>query len=204
LIHFDHFAVAGLTLVEASEYVQHALGVPLQTGGRHAHFGTYNQLLGLGDFYIEAIAIDPTAPAPDYPRWFDLNNFAGNPRITNWICATADLDALLRECPFEVGTPLALQRDHLRWRFTNPQSGNLPMDGACPALIDWGDTPHPAKSLVDQVCRLQRFVVQHPEASTLEAFFAPRMDCPWLVFEQGSAVAFEAEIDTPHGRRVLR
>ena len=63
-----------------------------RAGGKHAHMGTHNRLLSLGDLYLEVIAPDPEAPRPAWPRWFDLDNFDGPPRLTNWICRSDDLD----------------------------------------------------------------------------------------------------------------
>ena len=60
-------------------------------------FGTHNLLLGLDDgLYLEVISIDPGAPQPAFPRWFDLDRFSGVPRISNWICRTDALGKLLR------------------------------------------------------------------------------------------------------------
>ncbi len=82
----DHIAVSGTTLPEAVAAVEEALGVRMQPGGEHAVFHTHNALLGLADgLYLEAIAINPDAPVPERPRWFDLDRFAGPARLTNWI-----------------------------------------------------------------------------------------------------------------------
>ncbi|WP_420860893.1 VOC family protein [Algirhabdus cladophorae] len=204
MIKFDHFAVSGEDLGSAIAWVEETLGVALQPGGKHPHFGTHNQLLGLGPFYLEAIAIDPSAPAPDVPRWFNLDNFRGAPRITNWICAADDLDLVQKTCPIELGDVLDLRRDDLRWRFTNPPSGKPAYDGAVPAVIDWLDTPHPSTRLNDVGCRLRRFVIQHPQADQIAEFFVPHLDLDWLVIETGVELSFMAQIDTPHGLRTLQ
>jgi hypothetical protein len=62
--------------------------------------GTWNRLLSLGpEEYFELIAIEPGAPGPAQPRWFDLDNFAGPTRATTWICRCDDLDAALALAP---------------------------------------------------------------------------------------------------------
>lgn len=72
MLTLDHIAMVGETLEEAAHAVETALGVAMQTGGQHARFATHNRLLGLADgLYLEAIAIDPGAPQPACPRWFD-------------------------------------------------------------------------------------------------------------------------------------
>ena len=43
----DHFAVSGMKLEEATEYVESTLGYKMETGGKHKLFGTHNNLLGL-------------------------------------------------------------------------------------------------------------------------------------------------------------
>ena len=136
---FDHIAVAAETLAKATSHAEASLGVALQPGGEHAVFHTHNTLLGLEDgLYLEAIAINPDAPRPERPRWFDLDRFFGPARLTNWICACDDLDATLAALPEGFGEPVALQRGDLRWRMAVPQSGILPFDNCAPALIEWG------------------------------------------------------------------
>ena len=84
-------------------HVEEALGVDLATRGEHPQMGTHNHLLSLGpEIYFEAIAINPDAEAPNRPRWFNLDNFQGPPRLTNWILATDDLDAALAR--FQTGS----------------------------------------------------------------------------------------------------
>lgn len=204
-MRLDHLAVAGQSLEEAVDHVQSALGVALQPGGQHARFGTHNRLLGLEDgLYLEAIAIDPDAPNPDRPRWFDLDSFAGPPRITNWICASDDLTGALRGLPEGAGEPVDLARGDLRWKMAVPASGKLPYAGAFPALIEWTQGGHPATRLPVSGCRLRMLVIAHPDAEALSDMLLPRLSDPRIRFENGPLQAFRAEFDTPSGRRVLQ
>ncbi|NOE34793.1 MULTISPECIES: VOC family protein [unclassified Ruegeria] len=196
----DHLAVAGETLEEASAHVEQALGVALQAGGKHEKFGTYNRLLGLKDgLYLEAISIDPDAPQPERTRWFDLDRFTGKPRLSNWICRVPDIEASLSVFPDGIGTPIDLTRGALRWRMAVPPTGRLPFDNLFPALIQWQGDLHPAQMLQDSGCRLRRLVVFHPDALTLAKHLGA---LDWVVFDTGPA-ALRAEVDTPHGLRVL-
>ena len=69
----DHFAVPGMKLEEATEYVESTLGYKMEKGGKHKLFGTHNNLLGLKDgMYIEAIAVDPAVKNLNFSRWFNL------------------------------------------------------------------------------------------------------------------------------------
>ncbi len=201
MMELDHIAVSGETLEEAFEHVEAALGVPLQQGGQHQMFGTHNRLLGLADgLYLEAIARDPAATPVRSPCWFDLDNFSGSPRLTNWICRTTGLSELLAQLPRGAGDPVALTRGDLVWDMAVPGDGKLPFDNLFPALIEWY-SDHPAPRLEQQGCALRRLVIAHPDAAALEEMLP--VNDGRLVFETGPA-ALEAEFDTPHGIRILR
>lgn len=199
---FDHFAVAGTTLEEAVAHVEDCLGVKMGAGGQHGHFATHNRLIGLEDgLYLEAIATDPTVPAPPYPRWFDLDSFAGAPRICNWICRVDDLDAALAELPNGAGTPVSLARGDLRWKMAVPADGKLPCHGAFPAVIEWQTDKLPGLTLASSGLRLTRLEIAHPDADWLRET-VPVTD-PRVVFVQGD-FAMQASFDGPSGPRVLR
>ncbi len=203
MIWIDHLAVSALTLAEGVAAVEEALGVPLATGGQHAHMSTHNRLLSLGDLYLEVIATDPAAPAPAWPRWFDLDHFTGAPRLTNWIAACDDLDAELALSPHGTGTSVALSRGDLRWRMAVPADGRLPYDGCFPALISWQGPLHPAALLLDQGVRLTRLEIAHPDAALLKDHLKTRFSDPRIVFEIGPQKSMCATFSTPHGPRVL-
>ncbi len=203
-MRFDHIAVAAETLAEATAHAETSLGVALQPGGEHAVFHTHNTLLGLEDgLYLEAIAINPEAPRPERPRWFDLDRFAGPARLTNWICACDDLDATLAALPEGFGEPVALQRGDLRWRMAVPRSGILPFDNCAPALIEWDTDVHPATRLDHSGCRLTGLRITHPEAAALADVLAPHLVDDRLSFVPGPAAALEARFETPNGARKL-
>ena len=205
MMELDHIAVAGETLEDAVAHVEAALGVSLQAGGEHDVFFTHNRLLGLEDgLYLEAIAINPDAPQPARPRWFDLDRFAGAPRLTNWICRTDDLAVLLPTLPDGVGAPVSLQRGDLRWQMAVPENGRLPFDNLHPAVIEWRTDLHPATMLKPSGCRLRRLIVAHPEAEALSQALSGALQDGRLVFERGDVPGMMAEFDTPHGRRQLR
>lgn len=199
----DHLAVSAETLEAGVEWVEMALGLPLAGGGKHPHMATHNRLLGLGDLYLEVIAIDPAAPAPAWPRWFDLDNFRGPPRLTNWICRTENLDAALAAAPPGTGTPVDLARADYRWRLAVPPTGRLPFADRFPALIQWQGDLHPAKTLRDQGVRLLRLELTHPEAPALQAALAGQFTDPRVTLHLGPHRAWQATFSTPHGIRVL-
>lgn len=202
MLTLDHIAVAGETLEAARDHVETALGVALSPGGQHARYGTHNMLMGLADgLYLEAIAIDPLAPEPAHARWFDLDRFAGPPRIGNWICRCEDLDAAVAALP-GAGRPVSLSRGALRWRMAVPDSGQLPFDNRFPALMQWLTRPTPAEALAVSGCRLMELVIYHPRAEALKAEIAPHLTDARVVIEVGPP-RITAQIETPSGRRNL-
>lgn len=203
MLEFDHIAISGETLGAAQHYVEEALGVALQPGGEHSIFHTHNALLGLEDgLYLEAIAINPNAPKPDRARWFDLDRFAGSPRLTNWICRAPQLSEILGKTELDFGRPVALERGDLRWQMAVPTGGILPFDNCAPALIQWDVPHHPAQRLAPSGVRLTRLTIRHPEARALQAALAPDLADDRLGFEEG-APELAAEFATPHGPRSL-
>lgn len=197
----DHLAVAGESLEAAVAYVEEALGVAMVPGGAHGHFGTHNQLLGLGDgLYLEAIAIDPAAAPLSYARWFDLDRFTGTARLGNWICRSDDLVADVQKYGRRVGAPVALQRGDLKWRMAVLEEGVLPYDNLFPALMQWDVAVTPAQLLPTSGCRLRHLEIFHPRANELAAEL--ELIEPRVVISEG-APAMVASFDTPHGIRTL-
>ena len=69
----DHITVTAPTLEAGAAFVVQALGVAPQPGGEHPLMGTHNLLLKLSDTaFLEVIAVNPKATAPQRPRWFEL------------------------------------------------------------------------------------------------------------------------------------
>ena len=203
MLTFDHIAISSNSLEEGVDVVEAALGVKLAGGGEHALMATHNRLLGLGDLYLEVIAINPAAPAPNWPRWFDLDNFQGRPRLTNWVARSENLSADLADCPSGTGVPVDLQRGDYRWTMAVPADGKLPFDGGFPALIQWHGALHPARALPESGLRLTRLEISHPKALALQAALAHLIADARVVIVPGAAVAMRASFDTPHGPRVL-
>ncbi len=203
MLVFDHLAVTAVTLEEGVAVVEAALGVALSGGGQHPHMATHNRLLGLGDLYLEVIAVDPAAPRPAWPRWFDMDRFTGPPRLTNWVAACEDIEAELALSPAGTGEPVALQRGDYRWQMAIPADGRLPFDGCFPALIEWEGPLHPARTLPDAGVRLTRFEIAHPDAQGLADALATRIADPRIVIVQGPQKAMRATFSTPHGTRLL-
>lgn len=201
MLTFDHIAVSAATLDEGVAWVETALGVTMAGGGKHPLLGTHNRLLGMGDLYLEVIAIDPEAANPGRPRWFDLDRFAGPPRLTNWVARSDDLTADLEAGPRGVGKPVSLSRGDYVWQMAVPATGALPFGGAYPALIQWLTPLHPTLALPDVGVRLKTLTLYHPKPRRLRAALSlhdPRLQ---IVFGRTKSIA--ATFHTPQGERGL-
>lgn len=203
MLRIDHIALSALTLAQGVETVEAALGLPLASGGQHPHMATHNRLLALGDLYLEVIASDPAAAAPAWPRWFDLDNFSGEPRLTNWVAACDDIATEVTLSPQGIGIPVALTRGIYRWQMAVPADGKLPFDGAHPALIQWRGPNHPTQALPESHARLTRLEIAHPDAQALTRSLRHRLTDPRIHITPGAACALRATIATPHGPRIL-
>jgi hypothetical protein len=203
MLRLDHLAVVAGRLEDGVAAIERLLGVPMAGGGRHALMGTHNRLLGLGDIYLEVIAIDPDAPPPGRPRWFDIDRFTGPPRLTNWVAACDDLAAEVALGPEGIGAALSLARGDFRWQMAVPADGRLPFDGGFPALIRWEGTAHPAPALPDHGLRLSRLEIGHPAADRLRSALAGRIADPRITITAAPTVTLHATIDTPAGPRSL-
>ena len=180
----DHFAVSGMKLEEATEYVESTLGYKMEKGGKHKLFGTHNNLLGLKDgLYIEAIAVDPAVKNLNFSRWFNLDNFYGDPKLTNWICNCENIDQCILD--FDV------------------DDGLLPFNNTFPAIIEWGyKTIHPSKSLPKVDCELFHLSIYHPLVEDLR-FNLKNLNDKRISFIQNNKKGIVAEFKTKKGNKIL-
>ena len=201
-MQLDHLAITCASLPEGAAWTEGRLGVPLEPGGKHAHFGTHNRLLSLGPgLYLEVIAPDPEAPAPDRPRWFDLDH-AGSPALGNWIARVPDHARALAKAPPEAGEPLDLTRGDLAWTVAVPPDGSLPWGAAYPTLIQWRAGGHPASRLPDRGVRLLALEIGHPRAPRLASLLAD-LDDPRVSVVTDDAPSLRARLQTPMGEVTL-
>jgi hypothetical protein len=198
MLRLDHLAVSCTALEEGVAWAEGLLGLPMAGGGQHPSMGTHNRLISLGDLYLEVIAVDPAAPAPDRPRWFDLDRFAGPARLTNWILACDDMGTALASGPPGWGLPMSLSRGDYRWQMAVPGDGILPFGGLFPALIQWQGPLHPARALPDHGLRLARLTVTHPDGAALSRALAGLAD-QRVEVATGPTPGLRAVIDTPRG-----
>ncbi|MDD5267694.1 MAG: VOC family protein [Methylococcales bacterium] len=151
----------------------------------------------------EVISINPNAPQPNRPRWFQLDepDLSQLIRLATWIARTNDIVAALT-ASIPLGDVEPMSRGQMNWLITIPADGSLPLHGIAPALIQWTAGVHPAAALHESGCTLVRLEGFHPEArkviSVLESigfegdfrvFALPPDQKPYLV----------ARIQTPTG-----
>ncbi|WP_454669619.1 VOC family protein [Achromobacter kerstersii] len=219
----DHLVIAAADLASGTEYVADLLGIAPQGGGAHPRMGTHNRVLGMADgVYLEVIAIDPDAPAPERPRWFGLDQGAmrarleQGPFLAHWAArveAPLDLTHMQAEHPDRIAPVIPMTRGDLRWRLTVPDDGSLPVwreaghtvgDGLLPTLIQWDVDAFPAVSLPRQPLKLLRLTGHHPQAGLL------RQGLTWMgadtlidLEQTDGPPRLTALIDTPHGQKTL-
>jgi hypothetical protein len=203
---FDHLVVAAATLEEGEAYLEQRLGVRAQRGGKHVAMGTHNSLIGLGaKRYIELIAIDPEASAPDRPRWFALDSAALQsrlreaPRLIHWVARTDDIGAARQALAIDTGAVQAMTRDAFEWRITVPADGALPAAGVLPTLIQWSDACHPADALPDYGLRLLALAAAHPQPGVIRSALAALSLGETVKVTYGTQARLAAMVQTRRG-----
>jgi len=190
----DHLVVTASDLESGVRYVEGALGISLQPGGKHVKMGTHNALLKLSETtYLEVIAPDPGARPPGQPRWFELDR-AGPPRLATWVARTTVFPDLF-------GPVEEMSRGDLEWLITIPPDGRLTLGGVAPPLIQWKSGRHPASRLPDAGCSLLELQLLHPEPDrvlrVLKSIGAE------MSVERADRPQVRARLETKGGERLL-
>ena len=194
----DHLVIATADLEEGARWVEERIGVSLDSGGRHDTFGTHNRVLSLGpDCYLEVIAVDPDAPPPGRPRWFELDTsamrerLAAGPALIHWVVRVGSVD--------EIADPLEMSRGDNRWIIGVPPDGRMPLGGLAPSRILWR-TPPPSTRLPDKGIRLESLVVATRQPARLRALVR---DLGGPVRVTAGSDVLSATLSTPHGHAAL-
>jgi hypothetical protein len=217
----DHLVVVADTLAQGAAWCQATFGVSPGPGGAHALMGTHNRLLRIASAryplaYLEIIAIDSLAAAPQRLRWFGMDSERVRqaarraPLLLHAAARTGDLDAAVKacsECGVDVGEILEMSRSHLgvrlQWRLTIRPDGEAACDGAMPALIQWPGL-HPCETMPASGVALTSLRWQAEGAAQAKAGAALT-----AIGAEGFAVTpgpawIEAEFATPAGPVTLR
>ncbi|MEJ0003495.1 MAG: VOC family protein [Pararobbsia sp.] len=224
LVRLDHLVVIAPTLEAGVDHVTRSLDVAPEAfaaGGRHPGMATHNRLLGLWDgLYLEVLANDPEAPAPERKRWFGLDSkavkarLADGPYLAHWVARVErprELALWQRQYPARIPPLLPMRRGDYAWQIGVPENGALPSwkrhggDGLLPSLIQWTLPAHPSEQLPYPGIALKRLRGFHANATALGKHIE------WL--GASSLIALEptlvepslvAEFETPKGPRTLR
>jgi Glyoxalase-like domain len=211
----DHVVVAAKTLDEGRVWAREVLGVEATGGGKHAGLATHNALIGLNArHYLEIIAIDPAAGAPDFPRWFGLDSaevqsmIAHGPRLVAWVARASGADNAIETLAAVSGNPASVvrpaQRGDFRWRFAFTPDGVRPRGGILPYLIQWDVTMHPCDRLPDVGLSLSTLLVADPAYERLVAMLESLAFADARVqIGQSSSAQLVATLQTPRGAVTL-
>ena len=203
----DHLLYASASLERGMDEIESLLGVRPVRGGRHPKYGTHNALLSLGPgVYLEIIARDPELPVPS--RGLFIGTLPDDEsRLLTWVYRTTDIanarssleDAGVSLGAVESGSRTKPDGSKVSWQATDPYP--LPLDGAIPFLIDWGNTVHPSTA-VPSGGQLVEVVIEHPDPDQVRnALSALNVE---INVVEGSEYRLEATIATPDGHVTLR
>lgn len=202
----DHFAIGAATLEQGQDALAALLGVTVPKGGKHDAMSTHNCVMQSGnESFLEILAIDPEAPAPERTRWFSLDEdatqkkLAERPRALCWVVGTDDLDAVVAASPVDLGEVVLFTRGDRSWRLTIPRDGHLPEQGVLPAFIEWSPGPHPSTGQQDLGVTLNSVELSHPDPEYLRGVLETLGVAHLAQVSEGQrSVAFE--LDSPKGK----
>jgi hypothetical protein len=203
----DHLVYATPDLEVGIETIEKLLGVRATPGGQHPGAGTRNSMVALGPAsYLEIIGPDLEQPQPPAGRLFGIDGLKDS-RLATWAATGQDLERVVADAgrsgvklgPAGSGSRRRPDGLLLSWRFTSPAA--VLGDGIVPFFIDWGETPHPARSAVAGAT-LVGLRAEHPDAHSVgEMLRKLGLD---LRVTRASTPALIATMDCPRGRVELR
>ena len=212
---FDHLVVAAQTLHEGRAWARETLGVEAVGGGKHDGLATHNTLIKLdGKRYLEIIAIDPDAGAPNFPRWFGLDtpevreHIKHGPRLVAWVArcegALTAIEQLATTRAYSANVVRSASRADFRWRFAFTPDGERIAGGTLPHLIQWDSYTHPSARLPESGVSLTALMLGAPEPEPLaEMLEALRFADARVQVGQSTATHLVAMLQTPLGSFVL-
>lgn len=202
----DHLVIAADTLDVGATWVTELLGAAPQPGGEHPRMGTHNRLLRVGpSTYLEVIAVNPDAPAPSRPRWFQLDAPARPlPALVTWAARCNDIHQAVKKSALSTGTIEPMSRGDLDWKITIPEDGRLALDGVAPSLIQWETPTLPADRLDDRGCTLIELRLEHPKIDQVRALLDQIGFEGPVTLHSSDVPALSAVFSTPKGIVTLR
>ncbi len=202
MLHLDHILYAVPDLAKGMGDFERLTGVRPAYGGRHAQLGTHNALVSLGDdVYLELIAPDPDQRVPVADMIFDIGKVTA-PKIMTWAVRATDIQALgakIRLAGIEDGSRITADGTKLEWKTAGIAECN-DTSGIVPFVIQWGDTPHPART-APRGCVLLQLSATHPSPQQFRKLFS-RLSFPLQIVEHPS-VRLTMKFNSPRGVIVL-
>lgn len=216
----DHLVIVADTLEQGSQWCETTLGAEPVTGGQHPLMGTHNRLLAIGSdrfpsTYLEVIAIDRNAAAPQRPRWFTMDDPALQvatrtaPRLVHAVARTSMIEMVrwgLINCGLDPGVPIAAERDTpggmLKWRITVRDDGRIECAGALPTLIEW-QGPHPCDRLPASSVVLRGLTLRGLPPQAIDVLKLPAVRALPSAGTSTREPALSATFDTPRGAVTL-
>lgn len=207
----DHLAIVAPTLEEGIAHVHTCLGVEPGPGGQHPLMGTHNRLVQLGGGrFLEVIAVDPEAPQPAAKRWFGLSDqdqvardWQAGKRLKAYIVRSRALAYHAERQNPALGTVTRVTRGDLVWHFGVTGDGSMPLSGAGPNMMDWGERGSPVDNMAERGLHLRQFVVETAEPDRVGAFLADLQLADGPELRQAAETRLFAVIDTPDGPCLL-
>ncbi len=203
----DHLVYATPDLAAGVRHIEAVLGIQATPGGQHPGEGTRNALVALGPTsYLEIIGPDPDQGKPLQPRKFEIDDLK-EPRLVTWAAKGTNLAQVVSEArrhgvplgdviPGSRRTPAGVL---LVWHITNQRA--LPAHGLVPFFIDWGDTPHPARSAAAGATLIS-LRAEHPDPESVQRMLAALgLELPVV---KGTKPSLVATIAGARGRIDLR
>ena len=163
LTGIDHLVIAVADPDAAARELEAALGIHVDTGGRHASLGTFNRLAWFGDTSLELIGVfDPALAAGSWIGAPTLKVLEGGGGLVTWSIASDALDAdrnRLRATGSDLADPISGERVRpdgrvVRWRLAGPPS----LGALAPFLIEHD----PAAAEWTPADRADRSRLRHP------------------------------------------
>jgi hypothetical protein len=203
----DHLVYATPDLTAGVRQIETLLGIHATPGGQHPGEGTRNALVALGPTsYLEIIGPDPDQPRPAGPRKFGIDDLKES-RLVTWAAKGTNLTQVVAEArrlgvpigdviPGSRRTPTGVL---LSWHITNQRA--FVANGLVPFFIDWGETPHPARTAAPGATLIS-FRAEHPDPERVNRMLgALGLELPVV---KGAKASLVATIAGTRGRVGLR
>ena len=176
----DHLLFAASTLEEGIREIERLLGVRPVAGGRHPGVG---------------LPPRPGAPGGGSDAARRDAGALSRPALATWVLRDERIESTVsraRErglCLGEVASGHRQTPDGktVSWQVSDPYA--MPLDGAVPFVIAWGDTPHPS-GVAPEAGNLVDLQIRHPEPTAVaNALASLGVDAPVMAAERFELIA---------------